>query len=132
MDYFNRGSALRFCLPVLIGLSGCGPKPECDSFETRNAVLKAVSDDHGNRLAVFAAKNDTTPKDGAARESDKPLYTLGDKMITTSASDGKRTLMCHGSISATVGGTKASKDIDFTVQQAGNGEVSVSVTPFQF
>jgi hypothetical protein len=37
--------------PFLILLSGCDAKPECDSFETRKAVLQAVSDDHNNALA---------------------------------------------------------------------------------
>ena len=36
-----------------------------------------------------------------------------------------------GLISETVGGTKASKEINFTVQLS-DGKVAVSVTPFQF
>jgi len=32
----------------------------------------------------------------------------------------------------TVGQTKASKEVDFTVQQASDGKTSVSVEPFQF
>jgi hypothetical protein len=43
-------------LSCLICLSGCHGKPECDSFETRNAVLQTVSDDHNNALVKFAAK----------------------------------------------------------------------------
>jgi hypothetical protein len=31
-----------------------------------------------------------------------------------------------------VGDTKASKKIDFTVQQSSDGKLSVSVAPFQF
>lgn len=40
---------------LLICLSSCEAKPECDSSETRDAVLKAVSDDHRNALGRYAA-----------------------------------------------------------------------------
>jgi hypothetical protein len=62
----------------------------------------------------------------------KPLYVLGEKIVTTSASEDKRTLTCNGAISVTVGRTKASKEVNFTVQQASDGKISVSVVPFQF
>jgi hypothetical protein len=53
-------------------------------------------------------------------------------MVTTSTSDNKRTLKCSGSLSVTVGDTKASKEVDFTVQQSPDGKITVSVAPFQF
>ena len=106
-------------------------------FETRDAVLKSVSDDHNNALGKYAAENSTTAKPSdASSESKKsrqhPLYLLGEKIVTTSTNKDKRTLTCSGSISVTVGDTKASKEIDFTVQQLSDGKISVSVTPFQF
>ena len=121
----------------LILLNGCGAKPECDSFETRDAVLKAVLNDHKNALGKYAAENSTAAKSSDTHpESEKAkqqaLYLLGDKIVTVSASGDKRTLTCSGSISATVGDTKASKEIGFTVQQSPDGKISVSVTPFQF
>jgi hypothetical protein len=120
----------------LIFLSGCRAKPECDSFETRNAVLQTVSDDHNNALVKFAAKNSAATKSGDASQgadnSNRPLYVLGEKLITTSTSEDKRTLKCSGSISVTVGDTKASKEVNFTVQQPPDGKISVSVAPFQF
>jgi hypothetical protein len=124
-----------FLFPVV--LSGCDAKPECDSFETRNAVLQAVTDDHNNPLVKYAAQNSNIAKssDGAPeaeKSKERPLYLLGEKIVTTSASEDKRTLKCSGSISVTVGETKASKEVDFTVQKPPDGKISVSVVPFQF
>jgi hypothetical protein len=137
MPYFCKRSTVSWGLPFLIFLSGCNAKPECDSFETRNAVLTTISDDHNNALGKYAAENSTTAKPGdASSESEKlrqqPLYSLGDKIVTTSTIEDKRTLKCSGSISVTVGDTKASKEIDFTVQQSSDGKITVSVAPFQF
>jgi hypothetical protein len=121
--------------PFLILLSGCDAKPECDSFETRNAVLQAISDDHNNPLVKYAAKNSTAASD-ASSESEKskqhPFYLLGEKIVTTSTSGDKRTLQCRGSISVTVGDTKASKEVNFTVQRSSDSKIAVSVSPFQF
>jgi hypothetical protein len=131
MPYFRGRPSIVWGFPFLILLGGCGAKPECDTFETRNAVLKIVSDDHSNHLATYAAKKSTQDNDGK-QLNEKPLYTLGEKIVTTSTSEDKRTLKCSGSISVTVGDTKASKEVDFTVQRATSGEMSVSVAPFQF
>jgi hypothetical protein len=143
MLYFRKRSQVFWSFPFLIFLSGCGAKPECDSFESRNAVLKIVSDDHNNALATYAAKNSTAVKEKSATptseaekstnlENTKPLYLLGEKIVTTSTSADKRTLKCSGSISVTVGDTKASKEVNFTVQQSSDGKITVSVDPFQF
>lgn len=136
MPYFRKRSIVFWSFPFLIFLSGCGAKPECDSFETRDAVLKTVSDDHNNALGKYAAKNSTVANSSdASSEAEKlqrPLYLLGEKIVTTSTSADRRTLTCSGSISVTVGDTKASKEINFTVQQLSDGKISVSVTPFQF
>jgi hypothetical protein len=98
-------------------------------------VLHAVSDDHNNALGKYAAKNSTTASD-ASSEAEKtrqqPLYLLGEKIVTTSTSADKRTLKCSGSMSVTVGDTKASKEVVFTVQQLRDGKMTVSVDPFQF
>ena len=124
-------------------ISDCNAKPECDSFETRHAVLQIVSDDHRNPLAAYAAKNSTAKKDNSSKaspqvanstnlENEKPLYVLGEQIVTTSTSEDKRTLECSGSISVTVGEAKATKEVNFTVQQTSDGKTSVSVAPFQF
>jgi hypothetical protein len=141
--HFRERSLFFWNFPFLIFLSGCGAKPECDSFETRNAVLQIVSNDHNNALGTYAAKNSTVVKGksgnattegerSANLESTKPLYLLGEKIVTTSTSADKRTLECSGSMSVTVGDTKASKEVNFTVQQSSDGRIAVSVAPFQF
>jgi hypothetical protein len=128
-------SFLEFSFPYFLG--GCSAKPECDSSETRLAVLQAVSDDHRNPLVNFAAKNSSMAKSTdasseAEKSKERPLYLLSEKIITTSTSEDKRTLKCNGGISVTVGDTKASKEINFTVQQSPDGKISVSVAPFEF
>jgi hypothetical protein len=136
MPHFRRRPTVFWSLPFLIFLGGCDAKPECDSFETRNAVLKTVSEDHKNALAEYAAKSSNLAKSSdanseAEKSKQQPLYVLGEKIVTTSTSKDKRTLKCSGSISATVGDTKASKEVNFTVQQS-DGKIAVSVEPFQF
>lgn len=124
----------------LLILGGCGTKPDCNSMETRSEVLRIVSDDHDNRLGHFAAENSNLDKSDLNKsnssttppESARPLYLLGERIVTTSVSKDKRTLQCSGAISATVGNAKASKEITFTVQQATDGKISVSVAPFEF
>ena len=129
MPYPCDRSAL-WTLPILLLLTGCGDaEPECDTIETRQAVLQAVSDDHNNPLVAFAER-DSTMK--AALKDSKPLYQLGQKIVTTAAKDGKKTLQCSGGISVSVGDTKATKEIEFSVQRSSDGKISVAVVPFQF
>ncbi|MET3971291.1 hypothetical protein [Bradyrhizobium sp. S3.9.1] len=119
-----------FCtVPIFLFLASCDAKPECDTPETRKAILDIVSDDHRNPLVEFAARNSTAK---ANLENNKPLYLLGEKIVTTSTSNQKRTLQCSGAISVTVRDVKASKEIEFSVQKSTDGKLSVSVTPFQF
>jgi hypothetical protein len=142
MSHLERSLVLTGLL-FLLFLSGCSAKPECESIETRSAVLNIVSSDHGNPLIAYAAKNSSANKDdiknstleenkppGSANM--KPMYLLGQKIVTTSISGDKRTLQCSGEISVAVNDIKAAKEINFTVQQSSDGKLSVSVAPFQF
>ena len=100
-------------------------------------MLQTVSDDHNNALVKYAAKNSNVAKSSdanleAEKSKQQPSYVLGEKIVTTSTSENKRTLKCSGSMSVTVGETKASKEVNFTVQQSSDGKISVSVDPFQF
>lgn len=115
--------------------------PTCDSIETRKAVLDFIASDGSNRLANFAAKNNSAsgkPKIGSKSskskkpESETPFYELGQKFVTTGTTKDKLTVKCSGGLSASIGDTKATKEIEFTVQQAKDGKLSVSVEPFQF
>ena len=135
MSYFHERSLLIWTFAALACFGGCVPKVECDSPESRTAVLQIVSDDHSNALANYAARNSNVVKDVEKSENSdkaKPLYLLGEKLVTTSISEDKKTLSCSGAISAVVGNTKASKEINFTVQRSPDGKLSVSVEPFQF
>ena len=101
------------------------------------AVLQFVSGDGNNPLVTYAAKNSTVGKASATAKSqnsksEKPLYQLGQKIVTTSTSKDKLTVKCSGGISAAVGDIKATKELTFTVQQSSDGTISVSVDPFQF
>jgi hypothetical protein len=129
MPYCCQRSRSLLSVLLVLFLSGCNVTPECDSSETRSAVLKIVSDDHRNPLFDYAARNSTAKPN---LENEKPLYLLGEKIVTTSTSQDKRTLQCSGAISVSVGDVKASKEIEFTVQQTSDSKISVSVVPFQF
>jgi hypothetical protein len=138
----SRTISIIFSFPFWILLGGCAAKPECDSIETRSAVLNLVSGDHANPLVAYAARNSGNKDEAnkpaseenksASSDSMKPLYLLGQRMVTTSTSKDKRTLQCSGGISVAVGDLKATKEITFTVQQSSDGKLSVSVAPFQF
>jgi hypothetical protein len=76
-----------FSFPFLMLLNGCDAKPECDSIETRTAILNLVSSDHANPLVAYAARNSTANKDDASKtgsgenksagaDSMKPMYLL--------------------------------------------------------
>ena len=143
MSHSWERSLFLFSFPFLAFLSRCSSQPECDSIETRGAVLQKVSDDHDNALIAYAARNSTANKDNmnnpspdaaklASSERAKPQYLLGQRMVTTSATKDKRTLKCSGGISVSVGDLKATKEINFTVQQSSDGKISVSVDPFEF
>jgi hypothetical protein len=138
MPHLRERSLVFWCFSLVVLLSGCSAKPECDSIETRSAVLQSIQNDHRNALVDYAAKHSNAQEklNNASSEAEKsaakPLYRLGEKIVTTSTSEDKRTLKCSGGISVTVGDTKASKEVNFTVQQSSDGKIAVSVEPFQF
>jgi len=125
-----RDRSLVLCLPLLLLSSGCSAKLECDSIETRQAVLQFISDDKNNPLLDYAARNSNAGSQD--RERAKPLYQLGQRIVTAETSQDKSTLKCSGPLSVSVGDLKATKEVNFTVQQSAEGKLSVSVEPFQF
>jgi hypothetical protein len=141
MTFRDWSRAFVWIVPLLIFSSDCHAATECDTFETRNAVLQTISDDHNNALGKSAtksyvarseSKNTAEQLTNLENEKQRPLYQLGEKIVTSSVSEDKRTVSCSGSISVTVGDTKALKEVNFTVQQMSDGKISVSVAPFQF
>lgn len=146
MKYFREQDRVLWSLPVLLLLSACGgAEPECDTSDTRNSVIKSVSDNSNNPLVNYAAKDSKAVQErmkNASTESEKTAilekarqgaaYTLGDTISTNSKSKDKRAVTCSGLLSATVEDTTAQKQVDFKVEQRPDGKVSVSVSPFQF
>jgi hypothetical protein len=139
----KRQPSVQWCLPLLL-LSGCGDVgPDCATPSARNSVLKSVADDRNNRLLNFAidnsdsvaelmshAKADTEKaaiKDKAKQDA---VYSLDDTVVVNSKNKGAT--LCTGLLYVRVGDTTVQKEIDFRVEQAADGKVSVSVTPFQF
>jgi len=143
MMYFRERQTVLRSLPVLLLLSGCGgAESACDSLDTRNSVVKVVSGDSNNALVNYAAKNSSVVEarvSKASTEAEKlaiwetarqgATYILGD---TNLKSKDRRAVTCNGLLSATVEDATAQKQVDFKVEQTPDGNVSVSVSPFQF
>jgi hypothetical protein len=143
---FQEGQMVLGCLPVLLLLSGCGGAgPECDSLDTRNSVVKIISDDSNNALVNYAAKNSSAVAamvSNANTEAEKlaiwekarqgAAYRLDDATRTNSRNKAGRAITCSGLLYATVEDATAQKEVDFKVEQTADGKVSVSVSPFQF
>ena len=133
-----------WCLPVLLVLTGCGDVgPDCATPDARNSVLKSVSDDRNNRLVNFAVDNSDSVAEllshakadaekAAIKDKAKQgaVYSLDDTIVVNSKSRGAT--LCAGLLYVRVGDTTVQKEIDFKVEQAADGRVSVSVTPSQF
>jgi hypothetical protein len=146
MKHFREGQTVLGCLPVLLLLSGCGgAEPECDTLDTRNSVVKIVSDDSNNALVNYAARNSSVVAAMVSKtntEAEKlaiwekarqaAAYRLDDTIRTNSRNKAKRTVTCSGLLSATVEDVTAQKEVDFKVEQTADGKTSVSVSPFQF
>ena len=130
MPYFSR-SLICWGFPFLIISSSCNAQPECDFMDTRSAVLQFILGNADNQLKNYAAGQSTAPSSPKPGDQ-RPLYQLGQRIVTTSTSKDKRTLKCSGALSAAVGDTKATKEVTFTVQQSSDGKLSVSVDPFEF
>src|SRR5215470_9217223 len=110
MKYFRERQTVLWSLPVLLSLSGCGgAEPECDTLNTRNSVVKIVSDDSDNALVNYAAKTSNAVKarvNGATTEAERSSilkkarqsasYRLGDAISTNSKSKDKRAVSCSG------------------------------------
>jgi hypothetical protein len=114
-------------------------------LDTRNSVVKIFSGDSNNALVDYAAKNSSAVEarvNSASTEAEKlaiwekarqgASYRLGDAISTNSKSRDRRAVTCSGLLSATVEDATAQKTVDFKVEQASDGTVSVSVSPFQF
>ncbi len=105
--------------------------------------MKIIADDKNNRLVNFAAQNSDSVAEmvsHANAEDDKSailekakqgaIYALDDTIVVNSAT--ARAATCTGLFSVKVGDTPAQKEVEFKVEQAPDGKISVSVQPFLF
>ena len=133
-------------LSVLLLLNGCGgAEPECDSLDTRNSLVKIISDDSNNALVNYAVKNSSSVAamvSSTNTEAEKlaiwekarqgAVYRLDDTILTNSRNRATRAVTCSGLLYVTVGDTIAQKQVDFKVERTTDGKMSVSVDPFLF
>ena len=127
-------------------LSSCGGAgPECDSLDTRNSVVRIVSDDNNNKLVNYAAKNsssvaamvsDTKSEAEKLRIWEKArqsaVYRLDDTILMNSRNQAAQEVTCTGLLYVTVADATAQKEIEFRVKQTADGKIIVSVNPFLF
>jgi hypothetical protein len=146
MRHLRERQAFMGIVPVLLLLSGCGEaESDCNSADSRAAVIKSISGDSHNALVDYAVRNSDalkTKTSAAHSEADKSamlekarqgaVYRLSDAITTNSTSKDKRSVTCSGTMFVTVEGDIAQKQVDFKVEQAPDGKSSVSVSPFQF
>jgi flagellar basal body-associated protein FliL len=146
MELFRKEQSIVLgCFAVFLLLNGCGgTEPECDSLDTRNSVVKTVSDDNNNALVNYAVKNSSL---GAAMVGDKSeteksaiwekarqaaVYRLDDTILTNSRNRARQEVTCIGLLSVTVADVTAQKEIEFKVKQTADAKSIVSVNPFLF
>ena len=139
----NQSSVL-WCFPALLLLSGCGETgPECSSADARNSVVRTVADNRNNPLLDFAAKNSDSVDEKVSHansEAEKTAileqakqdatYSLDETVVVNSRT--ARAAACTGLLYVKVGDTVAQKEVEFKVEQAADGKISVSVSPFLF
>jgi hypothetical protein len=127
-------------------LSGCeGAGPECGSLDTRNSVVKIVSDDTNNKLVNYAVKNSNSVAaivGDTKSEAEKlgilekarqgAVYRLDDTILMNSRNRAAQEVTCIGLLYVTVADATAQKEIEFKVKQTADGNIIVSVNPFLF
>jgi hypothetical protein len=142
--FWKRQPSATWCFPALLLLSGCGETgPDCGSPEARSSVVRIVADNKNNSLVNFAVNNsdsvEATVKQANSEAEKSALlekakqeaaYSLDATIVVNSRT--ARTASCTGLMSVQVGDTVAQKEVEFKVEQAVDGKISVSVSPFLF
>ena len=140
----TKQSSVLWCFPVLLSLSGRGETgPECGSADARNSVVRTVADNRNNPLLDYAARNSDSVDEKVSHansEAEKSailekakqdaIYSLDDTIVMNSRT--ARAASCTGLLYVKVGDTVAQKEVEFKVEQAADGKISVSVSPFLF
>jgi hypothetical protein len=141
-------SLVLWCFSASLLLSSCaGAGPECGSLDTdtRNSVVKIVSDDSNNKLVNYAVKNSSSVAamvGDTKSEAEKleiwekarqgAVYRLDDTILMNSRNRAAQEVTCIGLLYVTVADATAQKEVEFKVKQTADGKSIVSVNPFLF
>ena len=139
-------SLVLWCFSASLLLSSCGgAEPECGSLDTRNSVVKIVSDDTNNKLVNYAAKNSSSVEamvGDAKSEAEKlaiwekakqaAVYRLDDTILMNPSNRTGQEITCIGLLHVTVADVTAQKEVEFKMKQAADGKIIVSVKSFLF
>jgi hypothetical protein len=146
MKLFRKEQSLvSWCFIASLLLSSCGGAgPQCDSLDTRNSVVKIVSDDNNNALVNYAVKNSSSVAAMVDTKSEAEkleiwekarqgaVYRLDDTILMNSRNRAAQEVTCSGLLYVTVADVTAQKEVDFKVKQTADGKIIVSVNPFLF
>jgi hypothetical protein len=134
-----------WCFTASVLLSNCGGVgPECSSLDTRNSVVKIVSDDNNNALVNYAVKNSSSVAAMVDTKSEAEkleilekarqgaVYRLDDTILMNSRNRAAQEVTCIGLLYVTVEDVTAQKEVEFKVKQSADGKIIVSVNPFLF
>jgi len=141
-------SLVLWCFSASLLLNSCGGAgPECGSLDTdtRNSVVRIVSDDSNNKLVNYAVKNSSSVAAmvaGTKSEAEKleiwekarqgAEYTLDDTILMNPSNRTGQEVTCIGLLYVTVADVTAQKEVEFKMKQTADGKISVSVNPFLF
>ena len=142
----KKQSLVLWCFSASLLLSSCGAAgPERGSLDSRNSVVKIVSDDTNNKLVNYAAKNSSSVEamvGDAKSEAEKlaiwekarqgAVYRLDDTILMNSRNRAAEEITCIGLLYVTVADSTAEKAVEFKVKQTPDGKMIVSVNPFLF
>ena len=148
MKLLRKEQSLVWCFSASLLLGGCGGAgPECGSLDTdtRNSVVKIVSDDSNNKLVNYAVKNSSSVAAmvaGTKSEVEKleiwekarqgAVYRLGDAVPMNPSNRTGQEVTCIGLLYVTVADATAQKEVEFKVKQTADRKIIVSVNPFLF
>jgi hypothetical protein len=146
MNLFRKEQSLvLWCFIASLSLSSCGGAgPQCDSLDTRNSVVKIVSDDNDNALVNYAVKNSSSVAAMVDTKSEAEkleiwekarqgaVYRLDDTVLMNSRNRAAQEVTCSGLLYVTVADATAQKEVEFKVRQTADGKIIVSVNPFLF
>ena len=141
-------SLVLWCFSASLLLNSCGGAgPECGSLDTdtRNSVVRIVSDDSNNKLVNYAVKNSSSVAAmvaGTKSEAEKleiwekarqgAVYRLDDTILMNPSNRTGQEVTCIGLLYVTVADVTVQKEVEFKVRQTADGKIIVSVIPFLF